>query len=107
LAAHQIDHIITLKHGGQTTPENLALSCALCNKYKGSDIASVDPETQQILPLYHPRKDIWSDHFNLDNADIAPKPPTGRVTIHLLQFNHPNRVSERGLLIQAGQFIEP
>ena len=107
LASHQIDHIIALKHGGETASENLGLSCALCNKYKGSDIASVDPETQQILPLYHPRKDTWADHFYLDDADIAPKTLTGRVTVQLLQLNQPNRVSERMLLILAGQFIEP
>jgi hypothetical protein len=105
LASHQIDHIIALKHGGQTNSENLALSCALCNKYKGSDIASIDPETGQIIPLYHPRKDKWSDHFYLDNANVVPETPAGRVTVHLLQINQPNRVSERLLLIQAGQLM--
>jgi 5-methylcytosine-specific restriction endonuclease McrA len=44
-APHEIDHIIAKKHGGRTEAENLALSCTLCNKYKGSDPASVDPET--------------------------------------------------------------
>jgi len=33
-ATHQIDHIIAEKHGGLTVEENLALSCALCNKLK-------------------------------------------------------------------------
>ncbi len=28
LAEHEIDHIISLKHGGQTTSENLALFAA-------------------------------------------------------------------------------
>ncbi len=32
LAAHQIDHVIAEKHGGQTTAENLALACSL-NSY--------------------------------------------------------------------------
>ncbi|MGV2390826.1 MAG UNVERIFIED_CONTAM: HNH endonuclease [Microcystis novacekii LVE1205-3] len=36
-APHEIDHIIAEKHGGRTEAENLALSCTLCNKYKGSE----------------------------------------------------------------------
>ena len=31
LMAHQVDHIIAQKHGGLSSPDNLALSCALCN----------------------------------------------------------------------------
>ncbi len=38
-ASHEIDHIIAEKHGGRTEAENLALSCTLCNKHKGSAIA--------------------------------------------------------------------
>ncbi|MFN0170872.1 MAG: HNH endonuclease [Bryobacteraceae bacterium] len=52
---HQIDHIIAVKHGGSSEPDNLALSCTLCNRYKGSDIASIDPDTGIIEVLYHPR----------------------------------------------------
>ncbi|WP_437581836.1 HNH endonuclease signature motif containing protein [Sorangium sp. So ce887] len=45
LAAHEVDHLVALKHGGATLPENLALSCVLCNKHKGTDLASIDGET--------------------------------------------------------------
>ncbi|WP_373540756.1 HNH endonuclease [Chamaesiphon sp.] len=62
-SAHEIDHIIAEKHDGRTESENLALSCNLCNKYKGSDLASVDPETEKIVPLYHPRQNLWREHF--------------------------------------------
>ena len=37
-ADHQVDHIIWLKHGGQTVEDNLALCCVPCNKHKGSDM---------------------------------------------------------------------
>lgn len=103
-AAHELDHIIAQKHGGPTDAENLALSCALCNKHKGSDVASVDPDTGHVVPLYHPRRARWSDHFQLDIARIVPLTPTGRVTVRLLQLNHPDRVMERELLIEAGLF---
>jgi len=57
IAPHEVDHVIAEKHGGLTEPDNLALSCTLCNKHKGSDLTSIDPETGDIVPLYHPRKD--------------------------------------------------
>ncbi len=103
--SHEIDHIIAQKHGGLTESDNLALSCALCNKYKGSDIASLDPETEQLTFLYHPRRDSWADHFQLHNARFVSSTPVGRVTIRLLQLNHPGRIVERELLIAAGGFV--
>ncbi|MEH2231164.1 MAG: HNH endonuclease signature motif containing protein [Nostoc sp.] len=101
-APHEIDHIIAEKHSGRTEAENLALSCTLCNKHKGSDLASVDPETRKIVPLYHPRQDIWHEHFRLSGAEFVPLSPIGRVTIGLLQLNRRDRVEERQLLLQAG-----
>ncbi len=68
-AMHQIDHVIAEKHGGLTIEENLALSCVLCNKHKGSDIASID-ETGEVVPLFNPRRDDWSEHFSVDGMAI-------------------------------------
>jgi hypothetical protein len=104
LATHEIDHIISEKHGGLTQADNLALSCTLCNKYKGSDLTSIDPETGQIVPLYHPRRDQWSEHFQLIGTQIIPLTPTARVTIRLLQFNRMERIEERKRLIAAKMF---
>lgn len=105
-SAHEIDHIIAEKHDGRTESENLALSCNLWNKYKGSDLASVDPETEKIVPLYHPRQNLWREHFRLSGGEFMPLSPVGRVTIRLLQLNRRDRVEERQLLIQAG-ILEP
>ncbi len=105
-APHEIDHIIAEKHGGLSESENLALSCTLCNKHKGSDLVSVDPETEKIVPLYHPRQDLWREHFCLSEAEFMPLTPIGRVTIRLLQLNRRDRVDERQLLLQAGM-IKP
>jgi hypothetical protein len=102
LATHAIDHIIAEKHGGLTVDENLALSCAVCNGYKGSDLASVDPETGDIIPLFHPRRDRWGDHFSIAEERFEPRTATGRVTVRLLRFNDANRTKERILLIKAG-----
>ena len=39
---HETDHIISVKHRGLSTLENLAWSCFDCNRFKGTDIASLD-----------------------------------------------------------------
>src|SRR5947199_7728775 len=92
LALHWVDHVVAEKHGGQTEEGNLALSCVLCNQRKGSDSTSIDPETGQITPLFHPRRDRWPDHFQVVEARIEPLTPVGRVTVRLLQLNHSDRL---------------
>jgi HNH endonuclease len=100
---HEIDHTIAEKHGGSTTEVNLALACKLCNSYKGSDIASIDPQTNEITPIYNPRRDRWSDHFQLTpTAEFVALSSQARATIRILQMNRPDRVEERRLWIQAG-----
>jgi hypothetical protein len=99
-AKHQIDHVIAEKHGGLTIEENLALSCTLCNKHKGSDIASIDNETGEIIPLFNPRKDVWSEHFKIENGTFIGVTPNARATIRLLQINSLARIEERRIFIQ-------
>jgi HNH endonuclease len=107
LSAHEVDHIVSQKHGGATEADNLALSCALCNKYKGSDLSSIDLETSTLVPLFHPRRQRWSEHFQLAAEMILPLTPVGRATVRLLQLNHPDRLAERALLISAGLIQVP
>src|SRR5574341_1267401 len=106
-ASHEVDHTISQKHGGLTEANNLALSCTLCNQHKGTDLASLDYETGAIVPLYNPRQDRGIKHLRLSGAQILPLTPTGRATVRLLQFNHPDRVEERELLIMAGSLSLP
>lgn len=101
LVSHEIDHIVAEKHGGQTDESNLALACTICNKYKGSDLTSIDPLSGKIVRLYHPRQDSWCDNFQLKKGFIKPLTDIGRVTVKLLQINHPERIKERNLLLQA------
>jgi hypothetical protein len=70
-------------------------------------LASVDPETGQIVPLFHPRRERWSDHFRFVDGRIMPLTATGRATGRLLGFNHPGRIAERELLIEAGALGPP
>jgi HNH endonuclease len=99
-----VDHIISEKHDGETTEDNLCFSCPNCNGYKGSDIAGADPETQLSTFLYHPREQKWNDHFELDNGNIVGKTPGGRLTVKLLRFNEPERVAEREELIDLERY---
>lgn len=93
-----MDHIIAEKHGGATTLENLAASCIMCNLFKGSDIASLDPLTGELTALFNPRTEKWNAHFSRRGPFIVPQSPEARATARLLRFNTPERISERELL---------
>jgi len=97
---HEVDHVIAQKHDGPTIAENLALSCFSCNRHKGADLTTFDPATGEITLLFNPRRQIWSDHFLLDNSGrIDGITPPGRATAKLLMFNTPTRILERQLLM--------
>jgi hypothetical protein len=102
--SHPIDHIHAEKHGGKTVEDNLCLCCVACNLHKGTDLASLDPETGLVVELFHPRRDKWSDHFQFQGAHIAPLTPKGRVIVQLLQINSAERIAEREQLVAAGLF---
>jgi len=57
LYSHEVDHIIPEKHRGKTDADNLCLSCMECNRHKGSDFASFDPNTDEVTLLFNPRID--------------------------------------------------
>ncbi len=100
--AHEPDHIISEKHGGDSTINNLALSCFDCNRFKGSDIASLDPLTGALVFLFNPRINDWSEHFVIQAGRISPKTPTGRATEKILKLNLPERVEVRSELSVRG-----
>jgi hypothetical protein len=94
----QVDHIISKKHGGKTTAQNLALACACCNRQKGTDISAMDPASGRFVALYNPRKSLWRDHFQLVGVRIAWRTDIGAATVRLLKLNHPRRILERQIL---------
>ncbi|MBI4575586.1 MAG: HNH endonuclease, partial [Planctomycetes bacterium] len=102
--AHEPDHIIAAQHRGQTDLENLALACLQCNRFKGPNIASVDPETNRIVPLFNPRTDSWIEHFRTERGRVLPLTPVARATAALLNFNDPDREEARQKLWQVGRY---
>lgn len=104
LHKHEPDHILPRQHGGQSTEDNLALSCLRCNRYKGPNIGSYDPETGQLTPLFNPRQQNWSDHFKFEGSEISPLTAVARVTLKILRINDDIRIQEREQLQKAGLF---
>lgn len=102
---HEIDHIYAEKHGGDTGEANLCLACADCNRHKGSDLCSIDPQTGKVVSLFHPRRDTWGGHFRLeDTGVIEPLTSVGRVTERILRFNRMELVIDRARLIALGGY---
>ena len=104
LTPHELDHIRSQKHDGPTTADNLALACFYCNSYKGPNVAGFDPETDALFPLFNPRTDLWEQHFEWDGAMLRGLTAVGRITIHVLNINLPERVEHRRRLMESGLF---
>jgi 5-methylcytosine-specific restriction endonuclease McrA len=100
-----IDHIIPVEKGGETTLDNLALSCQGCNNHKYTKTEGYDPVTHQTVPLYHPRQQQWDEHFiwNEDCTLILGLTPTGRATVETLHLNREGVINLRQLLYAAKQ----
>lgn len=101
---HEVDHIISRKHRGTNDLDNLAFAGYLCNRYKGSDIASIHRPTAKLVQLFHPRRDAWTEHFRIAGPVIEPKSEIAFVTIELLRFNVAPRVIERKLLQSLSRY---
>ncbi|MDU9049880.1 MAG: HNH endonuclease signature motif containing protein [Candidatus Electrothrix sp. Rat3] len=99
----EIDHIISLKHGGISDADNLAYACTFCNRHKGSDVGSVLNDTE-FVRFYNPRQDQWSEHFHLEGLNIRPLTSIGEATAKILLFNAEERLLERESLIEIGRY---
>jgi hypothetical protein len=100
----EVDHIFPLKHGGPTVLENLAYTCIICNRNKGSNLATATYPSRQPIPLFNPRTDTWLEHFGNDDGMIFGKTEIGLATIKVLDLNHVERIIERRLQIQSGSY---
>lgn len=94
----QIEHIRAKQHRGSTAEDNLALSCPRCNCFKGPNLAAVDPDTDEVVPIFHPRQQAWYDHFFEEGTEIRGLTATGRATVILLRMNDEDRQEVRAAL---------
>lgn len=102
-ARFHLDHIRARQHGGSGRASNLAWCCQQCNLLKGTNLSGVDPDSGAVVPLFHPRKNSWGDHFSLSQDRIVGLTPIGRATVWLLQMNSPGRLELRAALKAIGE----
>ncbi len=98
-----VEHIIARQHGGSDDISNLALACHHCNLHKGPNLTGIDPETGQITPLFHPRQQVWDEHFAFLATTIVGLSPTGRTTVYVLNVNAEERLNLRAELLASGE----
>lgn len=100
----EVDHLVPEVLGGLTEEANLWLACSLCNTHKSDRIAALDPETGEVVRLFHPRQERWADHFAWSEAGdlIVGLTPTGRATVLALHLNRPTLVRARQLWVAVG-----
>ncbi len=99
-----VEHVVARQHRGADDLENLAWACHPCNLHKGTNLSGMDPDTNQVVRLFHPRRDRWEEHFALDASRIAGRTAAGRTTAWLLQMNSAERVELRSVLMALGEW---
>ena len=100
-----IDHIVPRSKGGTNELDNLAWACQGCNNRKYVSIDAIDPVTGETAPLFHPRRQSWTDHFawNEDLIRVIGLTPTGRATVGKLKINRDEIINLRRVLVAAGE----
>ncbi len=102
----EVEHIIPVARGGDDATDNWALSCRSCNVRKWAHVDHVDATTGAVVKLFHPRRDLWQEHFSVDDetGSINGRTPTGRATIARLGMNGSAQRVARQLWIRLGLF---
>jgi hypothetical protein len=96
--AFHVEHIVALKHGGTHEFDNLAYACQHCNLHKGPNLSGIDPDSQTVVSLFHPRQQTWAEHFAAVDFRLIGRTPTGRATVRVLAMNDPDRLQLRTML---------
>lgn len=100
----QVDRIVARQHHGWTGLDNLALACFHRNRHKGPNIAGRDPADGNVVRLFHPRNDVWTEHFRYDGVALRGLTEIGRATIEVLAINAPDFQEVRTALMNEGVF---
>ncbi len=100
-----VEHIVPRASAGRDDDANLALACQGCNGRKHVAVSAIDPVTEREVPLYHPRRDVWDDHFawSVGFTEIIGKTATGRATVARLQLNRESLINLRTVLRSVGK----
>jgi HNH endonuclease len=84
-----MEHVTPQSLGGSDSTDNLALACRRCNERRYNFATARDPQTQQMVPLFNPRKQVWKEHFAWVNEGTVIRGATviGRATCECLDLN--------------------
>ena len=102
----EVEHIIPVSRGGLDSETNWALACRSCNLRKAMYVNGIDPESQSVVRLFHPREDRWEEHFWAapEKGEIEGLTEIGRATIVRLEMNSGVQVAARRQWMRLGLF---
>jgi hypothetical protein len=103
-AIFEVEHIMPRNKGGGNEDVNLCFSCPTCNRFKGTQTTAEDPVTKQIVPLFNPNTQIWSEHFEWsdDYIQVLGITPVGRATVIAMKLNNDEFIKVRPKFVKAG-----
>jgi hypothetical protein len=109
MQSFSVEHVTPRSRDGEFSWDNLALACQGCKNHKYLRTEARDPVSGNIVPLFHPRRHQWRDHFawNADATLIIGLSPTGRATVASLQLNREGLVNLRKILVGANEHPPP
>jgi len=93
-ATFHVEHVIPKSKGGESTLENLALACPGCNLHKAARTTAIDPLTGEQIPLFHPVRQRWSEHFRFKGYEMEGYTAVGRATVEMLDLNQIRRSAD-------------
>jgi HNH endonuclease len=98
------DHILPRALGGGNSFENVCLACHRCNECKSDRLNATDPLSGQDVQLFHPRQQVWAEHFRWspDGTRVEGLTIVGRSTVEALRMNHPVIVVARSRWVMSG-----
>lgn len=102
----EVEHIVPISCEGADTEDNLALACRSCNLRKATHTSGIDPDSQVITSLFHPRENQWENHFRADteSGKIEGLTALGRVTLSTLEMNSQAQIAALRQWIRIGLF---
>lgn len=100
----EIDHIFPEALEGLTREDNLCLACSYCNDSKHKRNNAPDPVSGEVVSLFNPRTQIWSEHFAWSEKgdEVLGLTPTGRATVVALRLNRFELFKARRAWVKAG-----
>lgn len=102
----EVEHIQPQSLRGTNDGNNLALSCESCNLFKSDATTGWDDLTLQTSPLFHPRQNVWTEHFLFapETASVHGQTPSGRATVERLRLNSAFQVRARQHWVRLGLY---